>query len=244
MATVDVQVFVDQHVYDHHGYDPADTLMSLMADNLDYNEIGSWSVTSNVEIPLDGRNYSGDTATRDIRSDFETWVKNNTSYDASSYHLIFDESDRGSWNGCALHNCSVGVGNRLANVDSISPPRWTQIDKASGFAVGDCYHITEQEIGHDLDLCGNGGCDGGVSDSGHGCGMNYDDSYNVYNTSSFPGDGDDFVRTAMECPDDNSEPNDCGTYGVDVASGGWDKNWADAYYWYHCAGDCLRTIWN
>lgn len=245
MTTVEIEIWVDQHVYDHYGYDPAHTFQSLLADNLSFNNVDSWAVGSNIEIPLDGRDdqFSGDDATREIRLAFEQWVDENVGLNAQdSAHLLFDVADKGTWNGAAQNNCSVAVGNFLHKVDSSDPPRWAEADRAQGMDVGDSYRITMSEVGHDLGICGNGGCDGGAGDSAHGCGFNYD-SGSYYAPSGFPGDGDDLSMTPMGEPNDSDTPNDCGYYGVDPADKD-DKQYNDGYWFSDCAGDCIRNIWN
>jgi len=234
MANPEIGVWVDQHVYEHHGRDPGHAFQSLMGDSLDYNQISNWGVILYFEEPIDGRDYD---KTTEIHSAFHDWIDTNYGTDNHDVALlIFDESD-GDWGGAERDDVAVAKGSQLHNVSNDNPDRWVEHGDVSERTEASAYHTTMQEVGHGLNLCG------GCHSEAHGCGMNYDDTYSFDGSSDYPGDSDDYCRTAMECPDDGG-PNHCGTEGVDVSSQRWDTVYADGYYWDSCAGDCLREEWN
>lgn len=235
MSGPEIQVFVDQHVHDHHGYDPAQTFRNLMEDCLSFHNVSDCCINVDTSIPLDGRNYS---TSLDIYNQFDTYVTFNVGKsNIDDALLIFDETDGDDTNGWTQDKVSVAKANDLANLDTYSPPRWAEMDPGTGMWAGDAALTAVHEVGHALGLCGS--CHSNV----HDCGINYDQTYSFPGDWAYPGDSDDFCRTPYNCDDDGG-PNECNTFGVDVIAGApWDKNWADAYYWYDCAGNCLRSKW-
>lgn len=239
--TVTVGLYVEQHIYDHYGYDPADTMSSLMADTLSYNGINDWSVTVNTEIPLDTRetDSSGDPIYQtvgDALDGFGQWLNDQGIYgNKDCQHLILDSS---SIDGLGVASAggpdSVAIGELLNNIDAFNPPRFNEMNYGGDHTVGDEVNINMQESAHCLGLC---------PDSDHNCGMHYfpeDVSWSVPDTT------DSIYTTPMEAGRDGTD-NSCGETTRDadywVHTIGY-QEYSDAYYWDNCAGKKLRQMWN
>lgn len=231
MGTAEVGIYVDQHVYEHYGYDPADTLQSILGDCLEYNDINSWSVTVDTDHGFDVRDLSSTDPCSDILTEFEDYLKrNNLKSDYENHHLIYDQSD--ALAGCAWPRVSVGHGNSLHNLDTFDPPRYAEMKRGtSETTAGDAMKVSMQEIGHTLGIC-----DG----SDHDCGMLYTSSDSVHGNPTLPGDGDDGYNTPLGVK--SLPENQCSEEADDPDT--FDVEYADGYYWYYCAGSQLRSKFN
>lgn len=227
-SKVDVALYVDDHVYQDHGYDPAWTLQNMLGESLEYNEVYDYSLTVVREHSFDVRDLSSTGACDDILPGFDDWLKSNNLKSAhENHHLIYHSED--SLAGCAWPRVSVGHGDGLAQVSTWDPERYGKKTRGTADdATGDAIQVSMQEVGHTLGMC-----DG----SDHNCGMHYTDEDSVKGNPTLPGDGNDVYTTPMGAS--WGADNQCGTYADDVGS--YDTEYGDVYWWYDCAGGQLRT---
>lgn len=223
---VDVALYVDDHVYEDHGYDPAFTAQQLTGRALEYNDVFDYAVTVVRDHSFDLRDLGSTNPCDDILPAFDDWLKgdNPDGYDYKSDHenhyLIYHGDD--SKGGCAWPRVGVGWGDGLAQLDTYEPSRFAP--KSDDAAI----QVTIQEIGHTLGLC-----DG----SDHNCGMHYEDVDRVHETASVPDSGDVYT-TPMGAEYGGS--NQCGQ-STTGKPGYFEDEWEDAYWWYDCAGRQLRS---
>lgn len=230
-SSVDVGIYVDQQVYDQHGYDPAYVMESLLRDALNYNNVCIQDINVESDHGFDvgymktqlGRSPD---PCDEILPNFDQYLKDNNLKSAhEDHHLIYHHQD--SRGGCAWPRVSVGHGDKLANLSTYDPARYSPMNRSSSPATGDAAFVSMQEVGHAMGLC-----DG----SDHNCGIHYDDSYAVSGDPTLPGDSNDGYSTPLGASDGGW--NQCGTYSKDHSS--FDVEYCDAYYWSKCAGQQLR----
>lgn len=242
MASLEVTVYVDQHQYEHNGYDPADVASAYFADAFEYAGINSWSVITETSVPIDGRDvpasYTSDEHTYDIFEYFADWLKDENSYvnnpdgdisgDRDCYHLCMDPADLEGPGGLGGGFASIGPGSGLANLSSFNPPRYVQ---KTNNPAGGAVQIALQEAGHALGLC---------PFSDHECGLHYAPSHSY--AGSVPDTGSDTVYTTpMGCGRNNFNA-ECGIYGTDPDTAS--TEYADGRYFDECAGSKLRGMFN
>lgn len=230
---ITARIFVDQHIYDHYGYHPADVVSSLLTDTFEYNNVNWTSVTVDTDIPLDTRDtkYQDD---GDVLSGFTTWLQDTANIygDEDAQHLIYDSTECGGL-GVSDGTASVAIGELLNSMDCCNPSRFGEMDHGGPHTTGDQMMINMQETGHSIGLCPN---------SDHNCGMHYlpsdvswyvpDETSAVYSTPLQAGrDG-----SLNSCGEDSEDAN----YLTD--SLGYTE-YCDAWYWDSCAGQKLRNQW-
>lgn len=222
--TPDIGTWVDEHIYDHHGYEPQISLNDYIGRALDYNDITTYSLFYPDERPLDSRDSGYDTVA-DCLWGFEDWIEQRgikDDYDA--LHLIVDESsvDSGGINNGG--KVSAGVGNYIEELNTYDPPRFAEMKHGHYPSTpGDQVHICMHEVGHDLGI---------VEDQG----MHYvEDDVNWYVPYS------DAAYSTPEQAGRDGSLNSCSETSVDPDN--YSSEYCDAYWWYNCAGDELRSIW-
>ncbi|MFB6146407.1 MAG: hypothetical protein ABEJ08_01810 [Halobacteriaceae archaeon] len=222
-SKIDNAIYVDDHVYEDSGYQCAWTAQQLLGRALEYNDIYDYAVTVVRDHSFDVRDLSSTKSCDDILPAFDDWLKNNNlKADHENHHLIHHSDE--ALGGCAWPRVSVGWGDSLHELNTYDPARYAKKTRGvADDAVGDAVQVTLHEISHTLGI-------------GHGDGMHYTDEDSVHGNPSLPGDGDDVYTTPQGAP--MGGDNDCGQPADDVSN--YDVEYADAYYWYDCAGSLLR----
>jgi len=223
--TVDVAIYVDSHVHEEYGYDPALTAQTLLCRALEYNELYDYAVTVVREPGFDVRELSSTGSCGDVLPSFDDWLIDQDLKPAHENHHLIHHSEE-SLGGCAWPRVSVGWGETLGKMDPFDPDRFAQKTRGTADdALGDALQVTMHEISHTLGI-------------GHGDGMHYDESDDVHGDPSPPGESGDVYTTPQGAPFDGE--NQCGQ--ATESKPGWsDTEYADAYYWYDCAGAKLRS---
>ncbi len=223
--TVDVALYVDGHVHEAYGYDPALAAQTLLGRALEYNEIYDYAVTVVRDPGFDVRDLDSTASCDDILPAFDDWLKaQDRKADHEDHHLIHHSDE--ALGGCAWPRVSVGWGETLGEMDPFDPDRFAEKTRGTADdALGDALQVTMHEISHTLGI-------------GHGDGMHYAANDDVHGDPSLPGGGGDVYTTPQGAPFDGE--NDCGQ-PTEGKPGWFSTEYADAFYWYDCAGAKLRS---
>lgn len=214
-----IAIWVEQHVYDHHGFHPLNVMVNLMADALSWNNVSGWSIKSRYDRPLDSRDSQYDTV-GDCLDGFGAWLNNQGIYgDEDSQHLILDESSVSGLGVAGGGVNSVGIGNLMEQLDEFNPPRFSELNHGGPSTPGDHVHISIHEAGHNIPP----GLD-------HGDGMHYEGSQVSWTVP----DNNAAYSTPLQAGRDGTT-NTCGESSVDPDNYG--TEYIDPYYWDGCAGD-------
>jgi len=240
MVDLEMAVYVDQHIYDHYGYKPADVISTYFGDALNYAGINSWSVVTKTDIPFDGRDvpddYDDGGKTYDIWYYFKDWLQDDNDYEDNPdgyiyntkdcFHLCFDEAQIGGAGGLGGGNVSVAPASNIDHLSAYSPPRYIDQDSKTENVLA-----AIQEAGHALGLCPN---------TDHDCGLHY--TADNYYADSVPDESDDTVYSTPMGAQRTSVNSECEYYGTNPDN--YSKEYTDARYFDWCAGDLLRSEYN